>query len=112
MNIGSLDKKITFLSQEEVENELRLTELKPIKKLTCWARIEPLRGKEYYEAQKNKTENSYKITTRYHKNLSDSMLIRYQNQFFEIQNIVDPYMKHISLEIYCTEKSRGEGVTT
>jgi len=112
MNAGTLDKKIKFLASEEVENELGLTELEPIVKLTCWARIEPLRGKEYYEAQRNKTENSYKITTRYHKNISDSMLIQYQKQTFEIQNIVDPYMKHIELEFYCTEKSRGEGATT
>ena len=112
MDAGKLDKKIKFLTYEEIENELRLTDLKPIEKLTCWARIEPLRGKEYYEAQRNRTENSYKITTRYHKNLSDSMLIQYQKQTFEIQNIVDPYMNHSTLEFYCTEKTRGEGATT
>jgi SPP1 family predicted phage head-tail adaptor len=112
MNAGKYDKQIKFIAFEEIENEQGLTELKPIEKLTCWASIEPLRGKEYYEAQKNRTENSYKITKRYHKNLSDSMLIQYQNQTFEIQNIVDPYMKHVELEFYCTEKSRGEGTTT
>jgi SPP1 family predicted phage head-tail adaptor len=112
MNIGDLNRRIAFITYEEAENTMGLTELKEKELLTCWAKIEPAKGREYYEAQKIRTENSYKITTRYHKNLNNSMLIKYQNQTFEIQNIVDPYMKHIELEFYCTEKSRGEGATT
>jgi len=112
MNVGTLDKKIKIIAFEEIENKLGFKELNPNNKLTCWARIEPLRGKEYYEAQKNKTENGYKITTRYHKNINDSMLIEYQSRTFEIQNIVDPYMNHSKLEFYCVEKGRGEGVAT
>lgn len=112
INIGSLDKRITFITNKEAENEYNLTELQPAEALSCWARIEPVRGREYYEAQRIRTENSYKITTRYHKSLDDSMLIKYQNRTFEIQNIVDPYENHSALEFYCTEKSRGEGAAT
>lgn len=112
MNIGSLDKKVAFLSQEEVENEFKITELKPVEKLKCWARIEPARGKEYYEATKVRTESSYKITIRYRANLNESMLIKYGSRQFEIQDILDPYERHVMLECYCTEKKRGEGAST
>jgi len=112
MNIGTLDKRISFLQYQDIENEYGTTEQKQVEVLKCWARIEPARGREYYEAQKIRTENSYKIITRYHKNFSDSMLIQYGSRIFEIKNIVDPYENHSSLEIYCTEKVRGEGAST
>ena len=112
MDIGGLKKRITFIAMEEVENNLGLTELKPVEKLKCWAKIEPARGREYYEAQKIRTENTYKITVRFHHGIKESMLIKYDDRTFEIQNIVDPCEAHISLEFYCTEKSRGMGVPT
>lgn len=110
MNTGNMDKRVQFLQYKDIKNKLGLTEQVPITVLKCWAQIEPVRGREYYEGQKDRTENAYKITIRYRKNLSAAMLIQYQSHIFEIQNIVDPYMAHDTLEIYCNEKSRGTGV--
>lgn len=106
-NIGSLDKRIIFIDYVEIENEYGLTELQAVKKLKCWARIEPTRGKEYYEAQKTSNENQYKILIRYRKNINSSMLIRYKEKEFEIISIVNPYMADEQLELYCREKTRG-----
>jgi SPP1 family predicted phage head-tail adaptor len=112
MNIGDLNRRIAFITHEEVENAMGLTELKEKELLTCWAKIKTVRGREYYEAQKIRTENTYEITIRYCKAVDDTMLIRYKNQTIEIQNIVDPGMANRFLEIYCTEKTRGEGTAT
>lgn len=112
INIGTLDKRITFLSYGEHENDYGLTELSEQELITVWARIEPLRGREYYEAQHIRTVTTYKITTRYFKNLDETMKIRYQDRVFEIQNIIDPYMNHSVLEFICIEKQRGEGIST
>lgn len=105
-NPGTLDKRISFISYEEIENEYGLTELEPIEIIKCWARIEPARGKEYYEAQKLRTQNSYKITIRYHKNINEKMKIKYKTIEFDIYNVVNPYMHNELLEIYCVEKIR------
>lgn len=112
MNAGTLDKRIKFIQNQDVETENVITEQKPVEVLSCWARIEPVRGREYYEAQKIRTVNSYKITTRYRPNLNESMIIQYGSRQFEIENIVDPYEAHVYLEFYCTEKTRGEGSAT
>ena len=40
--------------------------------LKVWARIEPLRGRAYYEQYKEKTEDLSKITIRYRKNIDNS----------------------------------------
>lgn len=112
MNAGTLDKRIKIMQFQDVETEYETTEQQLVERLSCWARIEPARGREYYEAQRIRTVNSYKITIRFRPNLNESMIIKYGARQFEIQNIVDPYESHVYLELYCTEKTRGEGAAT
>jgi SPP1 family predicted phage head-tail adaptor len=107
MNAGTLDRRVDFLRYQEAENEVGATEQQLVKVFSTWARIEPLRGREYYEAQRIKDADNFKITIRYRKNITDSMIIQYQQQQYDIQTVTDPYMAHISLEIYCVLKHRG-----
>jgi len=107
MNAGTLDRKISVMAYQEVKNEVGAMEQKPVELFKPWARVEPARGREYYEAQKIKEADAYKITIRYRKNVDDSMLIKYGSRTFEIQTVTDPYEAHESLEIYCTCKHRG-----
>ena len=107
MNAGSLDRKISFLSYKEIENEVGATEQQLVELFKTWGRIEPIRGREYYEAQKLKESQLFKITIRYRVNVDESMIIQYQNQLYQIQHITDPYMAHEVLELHCIIKSRG-----
>lgn len=107
MNAGTLERKVDFMSYQEVENEVGAMEQKLVKAFSTWARIEPARGREYYEAQRIKDADAYKITIRYRKNVDDSMFINYGSRIFEIQTVTDPYMAHESLELYCVLKHRG-----
>lgn len=104
INIGSLDKRISFIGYSEEENEIGQTVLLKKEIKTVWARIETARGREYYEAQKIRNENSYKITTRFHADVTEDMLIKFQERVFEIKNIINPYMKNEKLEIMCIER--------
>lgn len=112
IDIGSLDRRISFIAYEDKENDIGLTEQTQVVKLKCWARIESLRGKEYYEAQKLSSETTHKITIRYRAGLDENMLISYKNRIFEIQSIIDPYESHVKLEIMCKEKKRGKVIQT
>lgn len=102
--IGTLNKRITFIGAEEWENRIGQIETTPCDIKTVWARVEPLRGREYFEAAKVSTENAFKITTRYHRDITPDMQIRYRDRIFEIQTIINPGMKNESLEIMCGEK--------
>lgn len=109
MQVGKLNKRINILEFVDAENNIGINEIKPQIFLTCWASIEPARGREYYDAQRVRSETSYKITIRYRKGITEAMSIEYHGRRYEIQNIVDPEEEHISLEIYCSEKTRGKG---
>lgn len=104
INIGSLDKRITFIGYNEEENEIGQTVLVKKEIKTVWARVETARGREYYEAQKIRNENSYKFITRFYADVTEDMLIKFKERIFEIKNIINPYMKNEMLEIMCIEK--------
>lgn len=105
MDIGRMNKRITFCRYEEKENgllqmEQTLTEVK-----TVWASVEPTRGREYQEAQRIRPELTYKITTRYHGNITYDMFIKWGKRYFEIISAINPKEKNTMLEIICIEKT-------
>lgn len=109
MEIGSLDKKIQIFRYADKEDEYGLThhEKEDVFGHSIWARIEPFRGKEYYEQFKDKVQENLKVTIRYRKGIDTNMLISYQGVLYEIQTISDVYMAHIKLEIMCKRLKRG-----
>lgn len=105
--IGTLDKRITILKYEDVETPYNLTQKKLMPFLKVWARIEPLRGRAYYEQYKEKTEDLSKITIRYRDNIDNSMVVQYKNRLYRINAVIDPYESHVKLELMCSIKKVG-----
>lgn len=104
MDIGRTNKRITFYRYEEKENALLQTEQILTKVKTVWASVEPTRGREYQEAQRIRPELTYKITTRYHKEITPDMFIKFKDRLFNIISIINVKEKNEMLEIICTEK--------
>jgi len=105
MDIGRTNKRVTFCRYEEKENSLgqyiqELTEIK-----TVWASVEPVRGREYQEAQRIRPELEYKITTRYHKDITQDMLVKHRDKFFEIISVINVREENRMLELVCIEKT-------
>ncbi|MCI8748719.1 MAG: phage head closure protein [Lachnospiraceae bacterium] len=71
---------------------------------TVWASVEPVRGREYQEAQRIRPELTYKITTRYHKEVTPDMFIKYKDRYFNIISVINVRERNEMLEIVCTEK--------
>ena len=103
MDIGRTNKRITFCRYEEKENALSQTEQALAEVKTVWASVEPTRGREYQEAQRVRPELTYKITTRYHKEITPYMCIKFKDSFFIIVSIINVKEKNAMLEIICTE---------
>lgn len=104
MDIGRTNKRVTFCRYTEKQNGLLQTEkvLEEIK--TVWASVEPTRGREYQEAQRIRPELTYKITTRYHKEVTPDMFIKFKDRYFQIVSIINVRERNEMLEIVCTEK--------
>ena len=66
--------------------------------------VSPMSGREYEESQKLRAETTYKISTRFFRNITPEMRIMYDNKEFEIVSVLDLNEKHEELQIIAIHK--------
>jgi SPP1 family predicted phage head-tail adaptor len=103
INVGRLNKRVTFMKQEQTIGELkqRKIELKEYK--TVWATVKELRGGEYWDAKRVRPDAVYKITCRYLDNISLEMQIKYHGRLFDITDVNNINESNEYLEIQVVE---------
>ena len=108
INIGKLNKRITFLAYNEVDDELgqKTQDLKVVK--TVWGSLYPTRGYEYYEAQKLRAKTTFKVYVRYIPDITNDNYIKYKDKFYAIESVNNVDMENKILEIYATEYLNSE----
>jgi SPP1 family predicted phage head-tail adaptor len=96
--------RITFMhlveGQNEVGDDILVEE--PFK--TVWAKVGPLKGREYIEARKVQPELTYLFETRYIEGITPDMTIKFKGRAFNIQSILNVDERNRFLEIYAVEK--------
>jgi SPP1 family predicted phage head-tail adaptor len=70
---------------------------------TIWAAIEPLRGREYFQAATVQSQNMIRFTIRYRKGVTSKMRISYDSKLYDIQSIIDVNGRHQQLELMAKE---------
>ena len=65
----------------------------------CWCAVEPLSGREFWEAAAVNRENEMRFTIRYRKGISAEMRIRLDGTVYDITSILDRNNRHEALEI-------------
>ena len=66
---------------------------------SCWCGVEPLSGREFWEAAAVNRENEVRFTIRYRKDVSPEMRIRLDGTVYDITSILDKNNRHEALEI-------------
>jgi len=104
MNPKLMDRRVIILNPDvETENALGALVKTTQEVATVWASVVPLRGREYFEAQKIRSELSYRVTMRYRDDVTPAMTIRYKAKDLEINSVIE-IGREEGLEIMCTEK--------
>ncbi len=102
MDAGKLNKRITV----EYQQESRDTDGAVIKNWVefCkpWASIQPLTGKEYFDAAQS-VDNvvNTKITIRYRAGIKPDMRILYKDAIYDITSIINPNESNQYLLLMC-----------
>ena len=73
--------------------------------------VAPMSGREYEESQKIRAETTYKISTRFFRQITSDMRILYDNREFEIVSVLDLGGKHDELQIVAAEKDSKSAQT-
>lgn len=66
---------------------------------TCWCAVEPLSGREFWEAAAVNRENEVRFTIRYRRDVSPEMRIRLAGVVYDITSVLDKNNRHEVLEI-------------
>ena len=75
-----------------------------LKEYSVAAFVSPMSGREYEESQKIRAETTYKISTRFFRNITPEMRILYDGREFEIVSVLDLNERHEELQIIAVQK--------
>ena len=104
---GKMRHRITFQTftgeQDAYGDPLQADDSNWADKVSPWAAIDPISGKEFYAAEQSQSEVSHKIRCRYYPGLTTAMRIKYGKRIFKIISIIDWEERHERLLIMCKE---------
>lgn len=101
-SIGQMRHRVSIFKQERISDGQGGYIETLQKKATVWAHIEPVSGKEFYEAMQVTNEVTHKVRMRYTQ-ISPHDLIIYDNKTFEVVAVIDINTAHKELEVLCYE---------
>lgn len=70
---------------------------------TCWAAVEPLRGRELFVAQQAQSEVTTRVRLRYRAGITPDMRVLFGARVLEILYVIDPEERHRELQLLCRE---------
>lgn len=112
-NPAVLDKRVTLYKEVMILDALNTPQSKwhPVAKV--WASIEPISGREYFQAAQSQSEASVRIVIRYRKGITDRMRLKYYSEdgetLFELKSPPINYREQNKfLELMCKEKSTND----
>lgn len=105
---GSLDKRVTVLRfARERDAAGGFVDVWPAsgwaQVCTRWARVEPVRGRTYFEAQQARANVTHRITMRYVEGVTPDMTINYGGRRLNVVSVIDVEEAHEWLEVMAEE---------
>lgn len=70
---------------------------------SCWAAVQDLSGREYFEANQSQSEISTQVRIRHKAGIRPQMRILWGSRIFEIVSVANPMAKNAELVILCSE---------
>ena len=103
MQFSALKHRVTVQQNQPTINAFGEETEQWVTIATVWASVEPLKGREFFAAQKENAETTVRITIRYRMGITADMRIKFGNKVFEINAVIDVEERHIELQIMCME---------
>jgi len=80
--------RITFQVPKIEESPVKSLEPQYDDFVTVWAKVEYLKGREFWEAKAVNAETIVRFIIRYRKNISNDMRVFYDNKFYDITSVM------------------------
>lgn len=107
MRVGNLRHRVTIQHKvlDKDEDGLAVEEWRPLAEV--WAAVEPLQGREFWQAKAVQSESTIRVKTRYRLGITTAMRVLHGDRVLDIESVVDPEEKHVELHLLCKEVTPG-----
>jgi SPP1 family predicted phage head-tail adaptor len=103
MNPGLLKKRISILKQTSVQNSYGESENAWNEVAVVWANVNPLQGRELFQANQIHSEVSIKVTIRYRPGILPKMRLKFGEHLLQIIFVINIDERNRFLELSCKE---------
>lgn len=103
MQAGRLRHRVTIQQPVETRNAFGEAIKTWSTVATIYASVEPLSGREMFDAEQVQSEISHRVRLRYRSGLTTRMRLLYGSRVLHIQAVIDVKERHQELQLMCRE---------
>ena len=104
MRGGGLRHRLTIERKSITQNELG----DPVESWSTfaqrWASVEPLRGREFFDAQQVNAEITVRFRLRYTEGVAPEMRVNFDGRLFDVRAVVNVDERKAELILMCSER--------
>ena len=95
---GELHHRVDFLKRQVTVTSGITTE-RWVPAFSCWAMVEPLNSREYWDAAALNREDEQRVTIRYRKDIDTTYRIQFRGVAYAITSLVNTNAMNVKLEM-------------
>lgn len=104
VDTGNLDKRITIGRSKIITNKgMQIKQFDSSTAISTWASVNGVGDAMFWADNNENNRNILNFIIRYRKNIEQQMLVKYKNEYYEIQGI-DDYMEQHTFITLRTKK--------
>ena len=101
---GSLRRRVTLCQPSPSRNSLGETVPGWAAVFDCWASVEPLSGRELWQAAQVQADVTHRVRIRYHPGIGPTWIVRYQGLQLNILSAINVEERNRQWELLCMEQ--------
>jgi SPP1 family predicted phage head-tail adaptor len=104
MEAGKLRHRITIQSVPVTRSSTGATVVgTPEDFVEVWASVEPISGREWYDAARTNSEVTHRVRMRYYPGITASMRVLFRSRVFDIRSVLNIDERNRELHLMCRE---------
>lgn len=104
MDAGKLNRRVEVMQRSQVSDGSGGFEDALVLFKKVWSNIQPLSGREFWQAQQAQAEISHKVTIRYMKDVNRTHVLKFNDKEYDIQYIINVDEANRFLELHVRER--------
>ncbi len=104
MRAGTLRHRVTLQRRGDTRDGIGTVTETWTNEATVWASIEPLQGREYFEAQRENADVTHKLRIRHRSGVTREMRVIFEDRVFDIEAVLNVEERDRELVLMCKEE--------